>query len=67
MAGQQIPEDMPVIPPPNGTTSNFDDPPSLYEATLGVGITSMVIMTVAVGIRTYTKAVILKDMKHEDY
>jgi hypothetical protein len=62
-----IPEDMPAMEPPDGQVSNFDDPPSLHAWTLGVGITCMALMTLAVAIRTYTKAIILREMRHEDY
>ncbi|KAK0615336.1 hypothetical protein B0T17DRAFT_497692 [Bombardia bombarda] len=62
-----IPYDTPSIPPPPGIVSDFVDPPSYHAVTMGVGIASCVIMTVSVGIRTWTKAVILRDMRHEDY
>jgi hypothetical protein len=62
----EIPYDMPAIPPPNGGDPNFDNPPSIHTLTVGVGATCMTIMALAVGIRTYTKAFILKDMRHED-
>lgn len=55
-----------VIPPPEGLESNFVNPPSMHSLVLGLGITCMAIMTTAVGVRTYTKVVILKDPKHED-
>ncbi|KAM7200340.1 hypothetical protein V8F20_005317 [Naviculisporaceae sp. PSN 640] len=61
------PQDVPAMPPPPGQVSDFVNPPSLHGATVGVGIAAMVIMTVAVGIRTWTTGVILKKMKHEDY
>ncbi|KAH8594969.1 putative integral membrane protein PTH11 [Bisporella sp. PMI_857] len=67
MGTQQNPKEMSAMPPPLGIESNFDNPPSLHAWTLGVGITCMALMTLAVSIRTYTKAVILRDMKHEDY
>ncbi|ROV89136.1 hypothetical protein VSDG_08882 [Cytospora chrysosperma] len=67
MAGRQSSEDIPVILPPKGTTSNFDDPPSFHAWTLGVGITCMAVMTIAVSVRTYTKVSILRQMRHEDY
>jgi hypothetical protein len=53
--------------PPGGEMPNFTDPPSLHRWTLGVGITSMVLMTLAVTVRIYTKAVVVRDVRHEDY
>jgi hypothetical protein len=38
----------------------------MHTWTLGVGITCMILMTLAVAVRTYTKALIMRDMKHED-
>lgn len=66
MTDQQNLGDVPVIPRPDGMESNFDNPPSLHAWTLGVGSTCMAVMTIAVTIRTYTKAVILRNMQHED-
>lgn len=62
----EITPDTPAMMPPDGMKSNFVDPPDYYKWTLGVGITSMAIMTMAVFVRTYTKAIILKDVRHED-
>ncbi|KJK74761.1 hypothetical protein H634G_10073 [Metarhizium anisopliae BRIP 53293] len=67
MATEPIPYDTPALKPPAGIESNFIDPPSLHAWTLGVGTTCMAIMTLAVAIRTYTKAIIIKEMRHEDY
>ncbi|KAI0852739.1 hypothetical protein F5Y00DRAFT_272397 [Daldinia vernicosa] len=67
MTSQPSTEATPALEPPPGIQSNFVDPPSFNTATLIVGIISMVTMTLAVGIRTYTKLAIMKDMKHEDY
>ncbi|KAK8008141.1 hypothetical protein PG991_010692 [Apiospora marii] len=66
MAVRQSSEQLSLIPPPNGVVSNFDNPPSLHKWVLGVGITCMGLMTISVGIRTYTKAFIVKKMTHED-
>lgn len=66
MENPQRPEDVPALPPPDGVHSNFVNPPSLNEVTFGIGILSLAIMTISVGVRTYTKAVILKEMQHED-
>ncbi|EXV01936.1 hypothetical protein X797_004769 [Metarhizium robertsii] len=67
MATEPIPYDTPALKPPAGIESNFIDPPSLHAWTLSVGTTCMTIMTLAVAIRTYTKAIIIKEMRHEDY
>jgi hypothetical protein len=61
-----ITPETPAMLPPDGQKSNFTNPPDYYEWTLGVGITSMAIMTISVYMRSYTKAIILKDIRHED-
>ncbi|KAI1769306.1 hypothetical protein GGR53DRAFT_527590 [Hypoxylon sp. FL1150] len=58
---------LPALQPPAGVVSNFDNPFTFYPWILAIGIISMVLMTLAVVIRIYTKAVIMKSMKHEDY
>ncbi|KAI0466917.1 glutathione S-transferase [Xylaria cf. heliscus] len=67
MTAQTASPDAPIAPPPNGTYSNFINPPSLHAATVAAGVTTMVSLTVLVGVRTYTKFCIMKDAKHEDY
>lgn len=57
---------MPALQPPTGVIPNFDDPFSFYPWILAIGIISMVLMTLAVIIRIYTKLVIMKPMQHED-
>jgi len=52
--------------PPPGHTPNFDNPESLHPIVLGVGVASIVLMTTALAIRIYTKAVLLKDMRAEE-
>ncbi|KAK3934188.1 hypothetical protein QBC46DRAFT_400496 [Diplogelasinospora grovesii] len=60
--------DIPAMQPPPGLQSNFDNhPASLFPVILGVGVSTMVLMTIAVGIRIYTKSMILKDMRREEY
>jgi hypothetical protein len=66
MADVQDPRDIPVIDPPPGVKSNFENPDSLHAVTLGIGVVSILIMSLVVGIRTYTKLVLLKNMAHED-
>lgn len=61
-----ITPDTPAMPPPDGLKSNFVDPPDYYALTLGIGTASMVIMVVSVYMRSYTKAIIMKDFRHED-
>jgi Ni/Fe-hydrogenase subunit HybB-like protein len=58
--------DVPALPAPPGIESNFTDPPSLLGWVLGVGITTIVLMVVMVGIRIYTKAKLVKQMHRED-
>lgn len=66
MTTTQNPQEIPALPPPEGMHSDFDSPISMYTTILGLGITCIIILVISVGIRTYTKAVILKDLKHED-
>lgn len=58
--------DTPAADPPPGVTPNFVNPPSLHSVNLGVSIACLILMIVVVGVRTYTKAAILRDMRHED-
>lgn len=59
-------QDMPALTPPAGVESNFNDPVTLLPAVYGVVITSIVLMTSAVGIRVYTKAALMKEMRLDD-
>lgn len=59
--------ELPAMIPPPGHTPNFIDPETLHLAVLGVGIATMTLMTVAVAIRVYTKAFILREMRIEEY
>ncbi|KAH7313956.1 hypothetical protein B0I35DRAFT_280268 [Stachybotrys elegans] len=58
--------DTPAVQPPDGLHSNFDNPPSMHELVLGFTIACACITVACIGIRTYTKAVILRAFKHED-
>ncbi|OTA95586.1 hypothetical protein M434DRAFT_196250 [Hypoxylon sp. CO27-5] len=58
---------IPALQPPAGVTPNFEDPFTFYPWILAIGVVTMVLMTLAVSIQIYTKAVIMKSMKHEDY
>jgi hypothetical protein len=66
MAVTNITYNTPAMQPPGNAKPNFDDPPSLRPWILGLGVTCIVLMMTAVGVRTFTKAVILKSVKHED-
>ena len=59
--------DFPAMMPPAGHTPNFVNPETMHPVVVAVAITTMVLMTLAVAIRTYTKAVILRDMHLEEY
>lgn len=59
-------EDIPALAPPAGVNSNFDDPVTMLPAVYGVAITSIILMTIAVGVRIYTKAFVSKQMRTED-
>ncbi len=58
--------DLPAMLPPPGHTPNYVDPETMHPIVLGIGITSIVLMVIAVLIRVYTKAVIMKDMRVEE-
>ncbi|KAI1099435.1 hypothetical protein F4804DRAFT_321956 [Jackrogersella minutella] len=65
-SGQDLSQ-LPALQPPAGVVSNFVDPFTFYPWILAIGIITMVLMTFAMSIQIYTKAIILKSMKHEDY
>ena len=56
--------DLPALPPPEGVTPNFVDPPNLCNQ--GLNIVQCVLVTTAVLMRLYTKRFILKKMLAED-
>jgi hypothetical protein len=58
--------DMPALAPPPGVVPNFVDPPTNRTAIFGVFVTCLVIMTLAVAIRMYTKIFMLKKLAVED-
>ncbi|KAI3391566.1 hypothetical protein diail_7144 [Diaporthe ilicicola] len=57
--------EVPAMPPPLGVQSDFDAV-SLLPAVVVIYVIVGVMMIVAVGIRFYTKFMILKDAKHEE-
>ncbi|KAK0716162.1 hypothetical protein B0H67DRAFT_582515 [Lasiosphaeris hirsuta] len=59
--------ELPAMIPPPGHTPNFVDPETLHPAVLSVAIVCMTLMTIAVAIRVYTKAFILREMRVEEY
>jgi hypothetical protein len=58
--------DMPALAPPPGVVPNFIDPPTNRAAIFVVFVTCLVIMTLAVAIRMYTKIFMLKKLAIED-
>ena len=60
-------DNIPAMVPPPGHTPNFDDPENLHSLVFGVGVTSIILMTTALAIRIYTKAVLLKEMRAEEW
>jgi hypothetical protein len=58
--------EMPALAPPPGVVPNFIDPPTNRSAIFAVFITCLVIMTLAVTIRMYTKILMLKKLAIED-
>jgi hypothetical protein len=57
---------IPAMLPPPGQASNFDSPETLHPIVLGVAVATMVLMTLAVTIRVFTKGFILRDMRVEE-
>ena len=55
----QLLRDAPVIPPPSGVDSNFEDPESLGLAIKIVNGVFLPLMLLVVSIRLYTRAFIL--------
>ncbi|KAF2871201.1 hypothetical protein BDV95DRAFT_56740 [Massariosphaeria phaeospora] len=63
-----MPSDIePAMQPPPGVESNFVDPPSILTSSYAVVPLCIVIATIFVGIRIYTKAIILRKVVTEDY
>lgn len=48
------PSTIPLAPNPNGGPPNFEDPPSLDSAVLGVGVTLIIISSLLVTLRLTT-------------
>jgi hypothetical protein len=58
--------EMPALTPPVGMESEFSHPITLEAVILGIAVATSVLMVIAVSIRTYTKAVLLKEMNIEE-
>lgn len=52
--------------PPNGTTSNFVNPPSIGNQQTATNIVVLIIMVVVVLLRLYTRAFIVKSVGYDD-
>jgi len=59
--------DIPAMFPPPGRKSNFEDPENMHSLVFGVAVATIILMTTALGIRIYTKAFLLKEMRAEEY
>ena len=57
---------IPAMQPPPGVIPNFDNPESMHPYVLGVAIGTIAVMVIAISIRVYTKAFIMRDMKWEE-
>jgi hypothetical protein len=58
---------MPALAPPIGVVAGFDQPRVLSQAALyGIAVMMFILATSAVGIRTYTKAFMVKKLAIED-
>lgn len=56
----------PALKPPPGVVPNFIDPPNLYDTAIAVQIVTLVLSTVAVAMRIYTKVRIIHQMAAAD-
>ncbi|KAL9074822.1 MAG: hypothetical protein Q9161_001960 [Pseudevernia consocians] len=57
----------PAAPPPAGVTPNFNDPPNLNRAVAAVLTLCILLPTVAVLLRLYTKKFLIQSWAYEDY
>ncbi|KAF1974062.1 hypothetical protein BU23DRAFT_598629 [Bimuria novae-zelandiae CBS 107.79] len=57
----------PAMVAPHGEVANFINPPSIQSKALGVVISVFLLTTLAVGIRLYTKLVVVKRLALDDY
>jgi len=55
-----------MVPPP-GVQPNFDNPETLHDPMLSTAIITTILLVTVVGVRIFTKAYIMRDMKLEDY
>ncbi|KAK1779922.1 hypothetical protein QBC45DRAFT_410361 [Copromyces sp. CBS 386.78] len=60
-------KDMPAMVPPEGQMPNFVNPETMHPVVLGVAIGTMVLMVIALVVRIFTKAFLLRQVKIEDY
>ena len=58
--------DEPALEPPSGVTPNFVDPPSLQNLYLTAAIPLLVVTSLAITARIYTKSVIIRKWMPED-
>ncbi len=56
----------PALEPPLGIQANFIDPPTIRSQMLGVIISMLVLSTIVVAVRLYTKLVVVKKLALED-
>jgi len=58
--------DIPAMVPPPGVQPNFDNPETLHDPMLSTAIITTILLVTVVGVRIFTKAYIMRDMKLED-
>ncbi|KAF2194085.1 hypothetical protein K469DRAFT_709590 [Zopfia rhizophila CBS 207.26] len=58
---------IPALQPPDGTTSNFVDPPTLMPAVIITSIVVLTLMTVFVAARAFVKTFIIREQHIEDW
>lgn len=57
----------PALAPPPGTTPNFENPPNLNAASYSMAVVAIALPTIAVALRLYTKAFIVRAPAWEDW
>lgn len=61
------PSTIPLLPPPDGKSSNFIDPPSLASVSEGVGGLLIAVETLLLILRTYSNLKAFRKLRLEDY
>lgn len=62
----KIPADIPAMPPPSGTQSNFTNPQTLGTTLIALNSVFLGTMLVVVLVRTYARGVLVKSLTLDD-